>query len=175
MNSFTTGLPVVYLKPGEMLFSTTPNLIMTVLGSCLSVTMYTPRLEIGAICHGVMPRCDRKTKNCDDCLEPFKYVDCSIREMVKSFNEFNVKPDEIEVKVFGGSDMFARPVKKGIVSVGNQNIKTAQKVIQSEGLTLLSQDFGGTQGRKILFFTHTGEILLKRLKKGEEAPDPDSS
>lgn len=170
MNAYTTGLPVVYLKPGEMIFSTTPNLIVTVLGSCLSVTMYSARLEIGAICHGVLAHCDKSTGDCDGCLEPFKYVDCSIREMLKAFRQFNVKPRDIEIKIFGGADMFGkRPVRKGIVSVGKQNIKAAQKVLKSEGLAVLSADTGGLQGRKIFFFTQTGEVLLKRLRRGEVA------
>ena len=176
MNAYATGLPVVYLKPGEMFFSTTPSLIVTVLGSCLSVTMYNPRLAIGAICHGILAHCDKHVENCDGCLEPFKYVDCSIREMLKAFRQFNVKARDVEIKIFGGADMFGkRPVRKGIDSVGRQNIKAARQVFKREGLATLSADTGGRQGRKIFFFTQTGEVLLKRLRKGEEANEPASS
>jgi chemotaxis protein CheD len=60
--------------------------------------------------------------------------------------------------------MFLRKNKTcGIESVGNQNVKTAEEVILSEGLSILKIDIGGLQGRKILFYTDTGDVLLKRL------------
>lgn len=43
--------------------------------------------------------------------------------------------------------------------------------MKSEGLTLITRDVGGIQGRKIFFYTHTGEVLLKRLTKRQHYPD----
>jgi chemotaxis protein CheD len=51
----------------------------------------------------------------------------------------------------------------GVISIGRQNIEMAEKILLSEGLTLKAKDVGGTGGRKILFYTGTGEVLLKRL------------
>jgi chemotaxis protein CheD len=166
LNSLKRDLPVVYLKAGEMHFTKQPTLVITVLGSCLSVTMFSRRTGLGGICHGLLPRCEGR-KHCDGgCLQGFKYVDCSIRKMVKLFDKHKVRRSEIEVKCFGGADMFSRKIKiPGIVSVGNQNIQTAEQILASEGLTVLKTDVGGLQGRKLLFYTDTGEVFLKRLTK----------
>ncbi len=75
---------------------------------------------------------------------------------------------EIEVKVFGGSDMFSADDKPGIgIAVGAQNVEMALTVIEREELRLLVSDVGGYRGRKIVFYTHTGEVLLKRLNERE--------
>ncbi len=164
-------LPAVYLKPGEMHCAEHPTLIVTVLGSCVSVTMFNRRAGVGAICHGLLPRC-RGLKNCGGaCVEGFKYVECSIRQMVKLFDHYGIKRREIDVKCFGGADMFSRQNNsEGTEFVGRQNIQTAEKILNNEGLRILTMDVGGLQGRKILFYTDTGQVLLKRLTK---VNDPD--
>ena len=166
-------LPLVYLKPGELYFSGEPAVVATVLGSCLAITMFHRRRGLGAICHGLLPTCDGQKDCSGDCLDGLKYVDCSIRRMVQLFDQQKVRRGEIEVKCFGGSDMFSRPIERqGLVSVGRQNIISAEKILHSEGLKLVVKDVGGLQGRKIFFSTHTGEVLLKRLEKTEAVRRP---
>ncbi len=165
-------LPIVRLKAGEMHCAERPTLVVTVLGSCLSVILYSRRLGIGGICHGLLPSCGNQKTCSGDCVEKFRYVDCAMRQMVKIFDRFGVKRSELEVKCFGGADMFSRPIEKsGLLSVGRQNSEAADEVMKSEGLTLITRDVGGLQGRKILFYTHTGEVLLKRLTKGQHRSD----
>ena len=157
--------PVVYLRAGEMHFSEKPVVVSTVLGSCLSITMFHRKLAIGAVCHGFLPQC-RSRQACDDgCIEKFKYVDCSIQKMLKLFDRLDVKRRELEVKVFGGADMFATAKNgRATFSVGKLNITTAEKIIEQEGLSIVSMDVGGTRGRKLYFHTRTGKVLIKHLE-----------
>ncbi len=174
MTRDSRNLPLVYLKPGEMHFSGKPAVIVTVLGSCLSITMFSRRRGLGGICHGLLPKCGKERTNCHGvCLDGFKYVDCSIRSMVKLFDRYKVRRSEIEVKCFGGSDMFARVIDRPeIVSIGRQNVMTAEQILKSEGLKLHVVDVGGLQGRKIFFNTRTGEVWLKRLSRTKEPAQP---
>ncbi len=55
MNILETTLPVIHLKAGEIYIAEKPTLVATVLGSCISVTMFNNRFKIGAICHGALP------------------------------------------------------------------------------------------------------------------------
>ncbi len=168
------NLPLVYLNPGEMYFSAEPAMVMTVLGSCLSITMFSRQRGLGGICHGLLPKCGLQKKECHgECLDGFKYVDCSIRRMVQLFDRYKVKRGEIEVKCFGGADMFSRVIERpGTVSIGRQNVMTAEQILKSEGLKLHVVDVGGLQGRKIFFNTRTGEVLLKRLRRAKDEHAP---
>src|SRR3990172_336823 len=167
MNSSEPGHPVIYLKAAEIYFSDEPASVLTVLGSCLAVTMFHRPLGIGSICHGLLPRCTQRTSCRERCREEARYVECSIEQMVKRFTRIGALLREIEVKIFGGADMFAaRPDSNGPVTVGKQNIATAMRIIKKEGLRIVSSDVGGVQGRKKFFNTRSGEVLLKRLQPG---------
>ena len=153
-------LPMVYLKPAELHMTDRPVVVSTVLGSCVSVTMFHPRSKVGAICHGLLPRCGAGGRQ-----EQFKFVDSSIRRMLACFDDLRIDRGEIEVKVFGGAEMHGVIRAKRLqASVGRQNVETAIGMIHEEGLRIITSDTGGSRGRKILFFTHTGNVLLKRLR-----------
>ena len=150
MKSDQEGLRVVHLKPGEVHITDMPELVITVLGSCLSVTMFNRRLGVAGMCHSLLPECGNRETCRSGCREGYRYVDCSIRQMVRVFDKYGVPRSEIEVKCFGGADMFIRKSEKSdFFTVGKQNILVAEKIIASEGLTLRAKDVGGVQGRKI--------------------------
>jgi len=159
MNFFSLSIPSVHLKPGELYIAREPTVISTVLGSCVSVVMFNSRLKMGAMSHGLLPEGDRET----DKENLFRYVDFSTAYLFKAFLQQGLKPHEIEVKVFGGADMFAIKKNGNGKSVGKQNINMALNILEKNRLHPLSLDVGGKQGRKIFMLSHTGEVFLKRL------------
>ena len=155
---------LVFLKPGEMVVSSQPMAVTTLLGSCVAVTMFNPRLRLGAICHALLPCCRRETP-CSQ-QESGKYVECAISLMLEQLNGRGVLNGEIEAKLFGGSDMFDT-VDGRRLSVGRQNMEMALRKLEEASVRVLTRDLGGPRGRKIIFHTHTGEVFLKRLRKTE--------
>ena len=135
-------------------------MISTVLGSCISVTMFFRRFRIGAMCHALLPGKEGGAES-----DPFRFVDHAITHMVREFVRLGVRKRDIEVKLFGGSDVLITRDKNA--TVGNQNVRRAFEIIEREGLTLLARDVRGEVGRKIFFNTGTGEILLRRIKQIE--------
>jgi len=156
----------IYLKPGELCLSTCSMKITTVLGSCIATTMFHRKSGIGAICHAVQPEC-RYKPNCDRlCAEKFKYVTCVIPEMIQRMFGFGAKTDDLEIKLFGGANILERSKEIGRAkSVGQQNVEAAMKVIEKNGLKLKVVDVGGVQGRKVIFETRSGDVMLKRLTR----------
>lgn len=150
-------LESIYLKPGELAVAERPALVSTVLGSCVAVTLFSPRLGIGAISHAMLPLAAGRSD--------FKYVDSSLLHMLAQFDRLQVSKRELVVKLFGGADMFEPAQASGGSTVGRQNIQAARVLLRQEGLSVQAEDTGGRQGRKLLFYTHTGEVLLKRLSR----------
>ena len=62
--------------------------------------MFNKRLKVGGICHALLPTEGPTVKDTDR----FHYVDSSISQMLTEFETMGIKRNEIEVKVFGGSD-----------------------------------------------------------------------
>ena len=161
MNFRIDAVPNVYLKAGEFFISSGPACVTTVLGSCLAVTMFNERLRIWAICHALLPT---KNGNNDD----FKYVDSSIVRMLKEFKKVKIGRQEIDVKLFGGADMFKIRNASGALqpsSVGGQNIKAALETLEKEGLSIAASDVGGKSGRKLYYFTPENRVFIKRLDR----------
>jgi chemotaxis protein CheD len=159
------GLPLVFLKPGEVYITDKPALIKTVLGSCVSVTLFEPHSRTAAICHGLLPDCGGK--GCGDCPEKLRFVTCSIKHILDKMLERGAVQRTLEVKAFGGGDVLTYrsggPCKKA--TVGRQNIEAALNIMESLGIKPMTSDLGGDRGRKIFFNTQTGEVLLKKLRK----------
>ncbi|MEW6520252.1 MAG: chemotaxis protein CheD [Thermodesulfobacteriota bacterium] len=168
-----TAIPVqakparYYLKPGELFAGEEAALVKTVLGSCVAVTMFSPRCQVGTLCHSMLPSCRNENPCVGGCQDGPRYVDCAIRRMLEWFHTRGIGRDEIEVKVFGGSDMFAGPRDSEYKGIGRQNIDMALQTLEQEGLRLAASDVGGPRGRKIIFKSYSGEVFLKRLNRAE--------
>jgi chemotaxis protein CheD len=166
--NFNSGT-IIYLHPGEVFYSNKPFIVSTILGSCLSITMFSERIPLAGITHCQLPKCTGLNDNCENCLEPYKYVDCSIKKMLEKFNEHKIKPFEIDIKLFGGADVLSNFSDVENNSVGKQNIAVAKRIINKNNLNLVASDVGGKQGRKIYFNSKTGGILLYRMNRNEQS------
>jgi chemotaxis protein CheD len=163
-NAHTPGQETVYLKPGELCIAEKPTKVVTVLGSCVSVTFFSKRLRIGAICHATLPVC--RHKNCKkDCGDTHKYTDCSIRFMLRKFRDFGIAEHEIEIKVFGGADTLSSRREN---TIGTMNVRTALETLREKNLQIIAADVGDSFGRKLIFHTDTGDVFLKRLKSSRQ-------
>jgi chemotaxis protein CheD len=160
------GLPVCQLKPGDFYLALQPTLIKTVLGSCLTVTMYAPRTGYGAACHAMQPICRKKALQCrpDQCREKSRYVECIIPEMIRQLQRYGVGMAELEVKIFGGADMMLKEMAAH-QRVGSLNIQKANEVVEALGLVIMSADVGGGVGRQLIFNTGNGDVWIKRFSK----------
>jgi len=164
-------LPLIHLNPGELLVSEKPAIVRTVLGSCIAVTMFNHRLKIAAICHALLPQCQETKMEAEREAERWKYVDAVIPDMIQKMRKYGIEPKEIEVKIFGGADVLSSTGGgNNNPTVGSANIAMAQHLIEAERLRLKVSDVGGTRGRKIFFYTYTGEVLVKRLDQSEQIP-----
>ncbi|MBF0369695.1 MAG: chemotaxis protein CheD [Magnetococcales bacterium] len=162
-------LPAVRLDPGELFIGTRPTEVNTVLGSCVSVTIFHPRSRQGAINHGRRPEqtCAQPNTGLKVCRELGDYVDGSLEFMLAWFDRNGVSRKELEVKLFGGGMMFnlEKGKQSNIISVGKRNVDVAMQFIRKNHLHLTSSDVGGPWGRVIVFNTATGEVKLKRVRK----------
>jgi chemotaxis protein CheD len=64
-------------------------------------------------------------------------------------------------KAFGGGR-----VLRGMSSdVGGQNVDFVRQFLRNEDIPLWSEDLGGPFPRKVYFFPHTGQVLVKRMER----------
>ncbi len=158
----------IYLKPGEVCFSQRPVRVTTILGSCVAVTMFHRPSGVAAICHALQPVCPLQPAGCRDrCPKKYQYVSCVVPIMAARMMETGYRAREIEAKVFGGAALFrSNPALPSQLTIGRQNVETAMALMCHSGFMVKASHVGGDEGRKIIFDTRTGDVLLKGVGRG---------
>lgn len=157
-----TALREVYVQPGESHLVREPTMLRTLLGSCVGITFWIPRLGMGALCHPMLPRVPAKPPGVLSRAAGRRYVDFAIRDLARQFDDLGVGRNEVMVKLFGGGDVLLVASDSKRPTVGNLNCKVALKVLAEEDFQVTASSLGGNCGVNIHFNTSTGEVLLKR-------------
>ena len=148
----------VTLAPGEFYFGTGHTRISTLLGSCIAITMWHPKLLVGGMCHYLLPKGSGRQR-----LNHGSYADEAMALFLKAINKTATRPEEYEVKVFGGGNMFRTSTQKtGVINVSKSNIDTADILLKENGFTIKSQDVGGAFHRKVNLELWSGDVWVKR-------------
>ncbi len=158
------------LLPGELYIAQKPLWIKTILGSCISVILHSPRQKVTAISHAQLPYERSLFKCVDSCpikcnaetsdQNRFKYVTCSTRYMLEKLFAMGIKANEIKVKLIGGANVLSfKGMQK---SIGIQNVETAHHLIDEFKLTLIKADTGGKRGRTIYLDTRANQIWVRK-------------
>lgn len=146
-----------YLYPGNIFVRKEPHRITTVLGSCVSVCLWDPVLRIGGMNHFMLP-----FWNGEGLASP-RYGNIAIAKLIEKMLEYGSQKKRIQAKVFGGGEMLR--VSKGVLNVGERNVLLARDMMREARIPIVSSDLGGSAGRKIIFHTGTGSVLMKRLNR----------
>lgn len=164
VNALRSRMTSVDLGPGEMHATETPTLISTVLGSCVSVCLYSPARKIGAMCHCVLPTQPRSPGRR---YGPNCCVDTCVGNMIEAMTRQHKVPfATIRAKLFGGAEVLQTGAAQAgeTATIGKRNIAAARQALREYALPLVAECVGGAQGYRILFNTETGEVLLRRAQ-----------
>jgi chemotaxis protein CheD len=147
-------MPVIYLKPGESHIARENCRIETVLGSCVSVTLYCPITRIGAMNHAMLPEGSDSDRD----------VKVSLDKMLRRLNNCGAYTCQLEAKMFGGANSLYRS-EGGLRHVGELNIEASMQWLAQNRIRLVNSDIGGTVGRKIVFLSGSGKVYVKRFQE----------
>ena len=128
--------------------------IQTLLGSCIAVCLYDPKLRLGGMNHFMLPN-SRPDKAMDDLLRG----DYSMEVLVNALMAKGAQKKRLVAKVFGGGN----PVSAIRMSIGERNIVFAREWLLRESICVEASDVGGPWSRKVLFNPHSGEAWCKRI------------
>jgi len=104
--------------------------------------------------HFVLPN-DPKRGSADP-----RYGNVAMEQLLAALGKCGSRPTDLQAKVFGGADVL--PTMSGN-SVGGNNIRFALDLLSQERIPVVAQRTGGTLGRKLIFNTSLGEVLVRAL------------
>lgn len=126
--------------------------ITTILGSCISVSLFDPVLKLGGMNHYMLPFWNGRDQN------PFKYGNCAIKALVDRMVNNGAVRERMIAGVFGGTCS-----SNSVFKIGHQNALLAQELLGKLDIKISEQDVGGKYGRKIRFSISTNEVIISYL------------
>lgn len=156
---------VIKLLPGEIYFGNGNTQIVTLLGSCVTITVWHPLKKLGGMCHYLLPERGDSDKQVHG-----YYADDAVDYFVNKIHMTGAKPSDYEVKLFGGGNMFSGMGydDRGF-DVPGRNISTGKQLLKSNGFIIMSSDLGGPYYRNIRMNLWNGDVWVKRtLVSGDD-------
>ncbi len=158
----------VYLLPGEYFVGDARYRIRTVLGSCVSITLWHRRLRIGAMSHFLLSERESGADGEPAAGLSGRYGKDAMELMVAQLKERGVPVRECEAKVFGGGTMFPLIESGRENGVGHRNGVAAEKLLAEYGIPVVSESLFGTGHRHILFDVASGDVWVRQGELGEK-------
>jgi len=149
-----TGIPAHFLYPGTVFSAPEPHRVTTVLGSCVSVCLWDRKAGIGGINHFMLPLWNGEG------LSTPRYGNIAIDRLFEGMLRLGCRREGLIAKIFGGAALWSNP--RGLLAVGDRNVELARQTLREQGIPILASQVGGDVGRKIIFHTGTGEVMLRR-------------
>ncbi|MBL4866157.1 MAG: chemoreceptor glutamine deamidase CheD [Pseudomonadales bacterium] len=150
------------ILPGEFYVSKEGEMIVTVLGSCVSACIRDPSIGVGGMNHFMLPQHNGNFGDGQGINnESARYGNWAMEYLINEVLKLGGRRARLEVKLFGGSR-----VLKGMknMDVGAGNVDFVRHYVKQEGLKITSEDLGGTYPRKVLYFPDTGSVKIRKLK-----------
>ncbi len=153
------------LQPGEYAVSDARCRMRTVLGSCVSITLWHPQRRVGAMSHFLLARRDGR-KGTPGALDA-RYGEEALALMLADLRAVDVPVAQCEAKVFGGGDMFPgqRTGHNG-AGVGRANGEAARRFLLAAGIRIHAGSLFGIGHRQIVFDVATGDVWARQIQPG---------
>jgi len=145
----------VYLHPGQLFVSPEPHTMTTILGSCVAVCLWDPVLRAGGANHYLLPQ------DVGDGLASARFGSVAIHRLIEGLQALGSQKQDLRAKVFGGAcviDAFAQGTH-----LGTENADLGLRILRQEGIPVVAEDVGGRRGRKVIFHTDSGLVLVRLI------------
>ena len=146
---------IVVLGPGDFHFGSGHTRISTLLGSCVSITLWHPKKRIGGMCHYMMTTRERLHAVALD----GRYASEAFELFLLHVRNAGTGTSEYQAKLFGGANMFAG-TPGGRMEIGARNIEHGRQLLAAHHITLISEHVAGSGRRKLHFDLWTGDVWL---------------
>ncbi|MDO8313162.1 MAG: chemoreceptor glutamine deamidase CheD [Sideroxyarcus sp.] len=149
----------VKILPGEYFVTQRDIVIVTVLGSCVSVCLRDRMRGIGGMNHFMLPG------NSDGGISPIsvsaRYGVYAMELLLNHLLKLGAQRNCFEAKVFGGGS-----VLRGMTAnnVGDRNAEFVREYLATEKIQVVAEDLLDIYPRKVYYFPATGRVMVKKLK-----------
>lgn len=148
----------VKVLPGEYYATDGEEMIVTILGSCVSVCLRDSYSGIGGLNHFLLPH-DRSNRD-TPLTESARYGVYAMELLINHLLKLGAVRSRFEAKVFGGGKVIKDFT---FANVGERNVEFVLAHLKKEGIPIVARDLLNIYPRKVHFFPSTGRVMLKKI------------
>ena len=137
-----------FLKPGYAMANHEASVIRSVLGNCVAVTFFDRSNCFGGMNQFVFPRTDRR----EDMTA--QYGNVGIRALFRMLIDMGANRQSLVAQIIGGAQCQVFDDE----GLGSKNIHVARAVLEQLKVPVVSEDVGGSMGRKVIYHSGSNEI-----------------
>jgi chemotaxis protein CheD len=130
--------------------------IATLLGSCVAVCLYDPKLKLGGMNHFLLPS---RTSSANADTDVILNGDFAMEVLANGLFNKGARKERLVAKAFGGGTI----VSSIRMAIGERNADFAKEWLAQEGIPLVASDFSGPWSRKVVFVPQTGDAFCRRI------------
>ncbi len=152
----------VRVLPGEHYVTNDPTeMIVTILGSCVSACIRDPSIGVAGMNHFMLPASDNGEwgSKIDAAM---RYGNFAMEMLINDLQRRGARRERLEIKVFGGGH-----IGNMQSDVGKKNARFVLEYLASEGLKPVASDLGGDHARRIHYFPADGRVKRLNLQRVE--------
>jgi len=144
---------------GQISVEAAPECLHSVLGSCIGLVLYHPRLHVAALGHIVLPVSAGRSGS------PGKFADTALPHMLNLLGQRGANRAGLKAKITGGSEMFGKP---GPLKIGAANTEAVTTALEAAGIPLIASHVGGNKGRRVCFDCATEQLIIEIIGQEKE-------
>ncbi len=146
--------PAVRINAGEWHVSVSGEVIITVLGSCVSACIADPARALAGMNHFMLPG----DAVADEVSGPARWGAFAMEVVLNELLARGAERRRLVAKLFGGSELWGAHHR-----VGTRNVEFARSYLSREGIQVVAEDVGGERPRRVHFRTREQIVRVKRL------------
>ncbi|MGH8509566.1 MAG: chemoreceptor glutamine deamidase CheD [Gammaproteobacteria bacterium] len=150
------------ILPGEYYVTRREEVIVTVLGSCISACIRCRATGIGGMNHFMLPHSGANGDGAwaaTTVNAATRYGNYAMEHMINDLLKNGASRKYLEVKIVGGGRVLEQ-----MTDVGQQNIQFVKAYLQTEGLSVSGEDVGDIYPRKVYYDPLSGKVSVKKLR-----------
>jgi chemotaxis protein CheD len=151
----------VKVFPGEHYVTTADEMLVTVLGSCVSACIRDPVVAIGGMNHFMLP--EGGIGDWGEASSGMRYGNVAMERLINDILAHGGLRRRLEIKVFGGGN-----VLKGTSDIGHRNAMFVEDYLAAENLPIAAAHLRGKLPRRVHYFPLTGRVMLLELRRASD-------
>jgi len=163
------GTQRIIIEPGEYYVSRQPEVISTLLGSCVAACLFDPVNRVFGMNHFLLAY-SRHTDNLAIIQsEEGRYGIYAMELLINDLMKHGAKRQNLQAKCFGGGNVLRlREDKENRETVGDVNVKFIKAFLNNENIPIVGSCLGGNRGRTVHFVGTDFSVFVKRMGEQQE-------